>query len=434
MQKNKFIICTLIIMLLNIFFIPIYAISTSKEISAISEDCVRPAFTIVDNVGVNSENKEVKQKVDSKPVATNVEFSFKSKSQILMEASTGKIIYENNAYEKCLPASVTKVMTLLLIMEAIDSGKISYEDKVTCSANASSMGGSQIWFKEGEEITVDEALKCICIVSANDVCIAMAEMIGGSETNFVKMMNDKAAILGMTGTNFVNSHGIDDENHYTTARDIAVMSRELILNHPDIIKYTTIWMDSIRGGTFGLSNTNKLIRYYEGATGLKTGYTSKALYNLSATATKNNMSLIAVITGAPTSDIRNEETKQLLNFGFTNFDVEGLLEKGIVVDELMINKYLGGKVKIVTESDISLLKEKGKKVEAQKEVDINKNITAPIKAGSKVGEIKYKDQEGNLIGKTNLVIKDKINKSGVLDYIKHSFKIYGLSVDVFNKN
>ena len=193
-------------------------------------------------------------------------------------------------------------------------GKISYDDKIVCSANASHMGGSQIWFKEGEELTVNDALKAIAVVSANDVCMAVSEHIGGSEQNFVKMMNEKAKELGMKNTSFMNCHGIDTEGHYTTAKDIAIMSRELITKHPDILKYTSIWMDTLRDGTFGLSSTNKLIRYYDGATGLKTGFTSDAGYNLSGTATRNGTTYIAVVMKAPTSEVRLSEIKQLLDY------------------------------------------------------------------------------------------------------------------------
>ena len=398
-----------------------YALAVTSEL---------PTFAVVEaNLGSSDATQTVKSVVQ--PAVAEANFNFTSKSQILMETSTGKVIYENNADEKAYPASVTKIMTLLLIMEAIDSGKISYEDKVVCSENASKMGGSQIWFQPAEELTIDEALKCICVVSANDVCVAMAEHIGGNEENFVKMMNDKAKELGMTGTNFVNCHGIDDENHYTTARDIAVMSRELMKNHPDITKYTTIWMDSIRGGTFGLSNTNKLIRYYEGATGLKTGYTSTAMYNLSATATKNDMSLIAIVLTAPSSDVRNEEAKQLLNYGFANYQVEKLCSKGEVIDKVKVNKCLKGKIDVVLEDDISLLCEKGSKEEYAKEVVVDKNIKAPLKQGAKVGEVIYKNAQGNIVGKTNIVTKENIEKSNGLEYIKYSLKTYIMGLEMF---
>ena len=274
--------------------------------------------------------------IDESSISTSAptpEFNFQSTAQILMEPKSGKIIYANNENEKLIPASVTKIMTLLLIMENIDSGKLKYTDKVVCSANASGMGGSQIWFKEGEELTVDEALKCICVVSANDVTVAMAEKIGGTESNFVNMMNKKAEELNMTNTHFANSHGVDEEGHYTTALDIAIMSRELINNHPDILKYTSIWMDSIRNGQFGLSSTNKLIRYYEGATGLKTGFTSQALYNLSATATRDGTTFIAVVMKAPTSQIRQQECSQLLDYAFATYESKNIIGKGEIVDK-----------------------------------------------------------------------------------------------------
>lgn len=394
-----------------------------------------PTFAVVEEATSENTSKdttvETVKEVETKTAVSKAEFNFTSKSQILMDISTGTVIYENNADEQAYPASVTKIMTLLLIMEAIDSGKLSYDDKVTCSENAASMGGSQIWFKVGEQITVDEALKCICVVSANDVCIAMAEMIGGNEENFVKMMNDRAKELGMNGTNFVNAHGIDDPNHYTTARDIAIMSRELMLNHPDITKYTTIWMDSIRNGTFALSNTNKLIRYYEGATGLKTGYTSIAKYNLSATATKNGMSLVAVVLTAPSSDIRNEEAKQLLNYGFTNYEIQNVCSKDEVIDKVSVNKYLGAKVDAVLEKDISILNEKGNKIEYNKEIVMDNKVCAPLGKGDKVGEIIYTNSSGEEIGRVNVVINKNIEKSGVLDYIKQALKIYTMNIEVF---
>lgn len=390
-----------------------------------------PTFAVVESVNSSEETKEVVKSVEAKTVSANADFNFKSKSQILMEMSTGKVIYENNADEKSYPASVTKIMTVLLIMEAIDSSKISYNDKVTCSENAAAMGGSQIWFKVGEQLTIDEALKCICVVSANDVCVAMAEMIGGNEENFVKMMNNKAKELGMNGTNFTNAHGIDDPNHYTTARDIAIMSRELMTKHPDVIKYTTIWMDSIRGGTFQLSNTNKLIRYYEGATGLKTGFTSTAMYNLSATATKNNMSLVAVVLTAPSSEVRNEEAKQLLNYGFANYEIQKLCDKEQIIDSIKVNKNLKGNIDVVLEDNINILNEKGKKIEYDKQVNIGKEFKAPLKKGDIVGNVVYKDKEGNEIGTVNIVTKEEVSKSGVIDYLKYALKIYGVNIEMF---
>jgi len=414
----------------NILTIVIIAIIFSNIIPVVygtTDGAELPTFAVVSS---QLEDSVETVKSVAEPAVAEASFNFTSKSQILMETSTGRVIYENNADEKAYPASVTKIMTLLLIMESIDSGKISYEDKVVCSENASKMGGSQIWFQPGEELTIDEALKCICVVSANDVCVAMAEHIGGNEENFVSMMNEKAKQLGMTGTNFVNCHGIDDPNHYTTARDIAIMSRELMKNHPDITKYTTIWMDSIRGGTFGLSNTNKLIRYYEGATGLKTGYTSTAMYNLSATATKYDMSLIAVVLTAPSSDIRNEEAKQLLNYGFANYQVEKLCGKGEVIDKIKVNKYLKEDVNVVLEDDISLLKEKGSKEEYSKKISIDKNLKAPLKKCQKVGEVIYTDTQGNEVGKNNVIVKENIKKSNAIEYIKQALKTYFMGAEI----
>lgn len=419
MRKRIGIMVTFLVVITNFFQI-IYA-----------AESILPTFAVVEVDSKEDDVQETVKSVETKQVSANADFNFKSKSQILIEMNTGTVIYENNADEKAYPASVTKIMTMLLIMEAIDSGKISYEDKVTCSENAATMGGSQIWFKVGEQLTIDEALKSICVVSANDVCVAMAEMIGGNEENFVKMMNDKAKELDMTGTNFVNCHGIDDPNHYTTARDIAKMSIELMTKHPEITKYTTIWMDTIRNGEFQLSNTNKLIRYYDGATGLKTGFTSTALYNLSATATKGEMSLVAVVLTAPSSDVRNEEAKQLLNYGFANYSVQKVCQKDEVIDNVKVNKNLSSNVDIALESDISILTEKGKKLEYDKEINIEKEYIAPMKKGDKVGTVMYKDKEGNEIGTVNVIVNQDVDKSGIIEYLKQALKIYGAKVQLF---
>lgn len=316
-------------------------------------------------------------------------------------------------------------MTLLLIMEQIDSGKMTYQDKVTCSAKASGMGGSQIWFKEGEELTIDEALKAICVVSANDVTVAMAEMIGGSEENFVKMMNEKAKKLGMENTHFMNSHGIDEDNHYTTAKDIAIMSRELINHHPDILKYTSIWMDTLRDGTFALSSTNKLIRFYEGATGLKTGSTSKALFNLSATATRNNTTFISVVMKAPSSDIRLEETKQLLNYAFANYEVQSICASGATMETKRINKNISETLDYIIKDNITTLVEKGTKVDFEKNITYFENIVAPVKKDQVIGKVQIIDKTNNsIIGESDLIAKNDINKSTFSDYIKNMFNVF----------
>ena len=248
-------------------------------------------------------------------------------SCILIEQSTGKVLYSYNSHDKLYPASVTKLMSIYLIMESISSGKIDYNTKIPCSKNAESMGGSQIWLTTTESLTVNEMLKAICIVSANDCVTAMAEYIGGTEENFVTMMNNKAKELGMNDTCFKNCHGIDEEGHVMSSYDIAILSKALLNNYPEITKYTTIYMDSLRDGKSSLVNTNKLVRNYNGCTGLKTGSTSLALYNLSASASKDGMSLIAVIMKAPTSAIRFESATSLLNYGFSNFEFILLAKK-----------------------------------------------------------------------------------------------------------
>ncbi len=255
-----------------------------------------------------------------------------------MDQKTGTILYEYNSHEQLRPASVTKVMTILLIMEALDNGIISLEDSVPCSEKASSMGGSQIWLDTTETLTVHEMLKAICVVSANDCCVAMSEYIAGSEELFVEQMNKRAKELGMNDTVFKNCHGIDEDDHMTSSYDIALMSRELITKHPKITEYTTIWMDSLRNGESELVNTNKIIRNYEGATGLKTGSTSAALFNLSATATRDNLSLIAVIMRGETSSIRFSEAQKLLDYGFSNYEYIECSKKDDILKTINVDK------------------------------------------------------------------------------------------------
>ena len=334
----------------------------------------------------------------------NPSFTFESEAQVLMEPSTGEILYANNENEHMLPASVTKVMTLLLIMEQIDGGVLDYSDTVTCSKNASEMGGSQIWFEEGEQLTIDEALKAICTVSANDVTLAMAELIGGSEDNFVIAMNAKAKELGMENTHFMNSHGIDEEGHYTCAKDIAIMARELITKHPNILKYTSIWMDTLRGGTTELTSTNKLIRFYDGATGLKTGYTSNALYNLVGTATRGDTTFISVIMRAPSSDVRLAETKTLLDYGFATYETKKICSANTILEEMSINKNIKQKLETRLEEDIYALMEKGKNVETEQIITYNDDLNAPIEQNEVIGKIEILNKETKeVIGQTNIL-------------------------------
>ena len=307
------------------------------------------------------------------------------KSAILMEASTGRVLYEKNADEALPPASVTKVMTLLLVMEAVDSGRIKLTDMVTASENAASMGGSQVYLKVGEQMSVEEMIKCVVIASANDCAVALAEFISGSEESFVSEMNARAKELGMNSTNFENTNGLDDTvtNHVTSARDIAIMSREL-LKHDVILKYSSTWMDSIRDGTFGLTNTNRLIRYYSGANGLKTGSTSKAGFCISATAKRDGMQLIAVIMAAPTRDVCNNIAKQLLDYGFANYGVynmpkgetEPIVVKGGVADTCKLEY-----------GEINLVLEKEKISKLTQRFELPETIKAPVAKNDIIGRV-----------------------------------------------
>ena len=324
-----------------------------------------------------------------------VELKVAGKSAVLMDVATGTVLYESNPHDRLAPASVTKVMTMLLIMEAVDSGKITMTDTVTASEAAAAKGGSQIYLKAGETMSVSDMLKSIAVSSANDCACAMAEHIAGSEEAFVAQMNRKAAELGMNDTHFVNCTGLDDgENaaeHRTSAYDIALMSRELLKNHPDIKKFTTIWMDTVRNGTFGLSNTNKLVRFYQGATGLKTGFTSGAGYCLSATAQRDGMELIAVVMGADTSANRNAACKQLLDYGFANYAV---IQPELSEPEPVAVK-LGRQntVEAVLGSREGMLVDKGQKGNVTMELSMDGPVTAPVSRGQRLGTLTVKTDE-----------------------------------------
>ena len=305
---------------------------------------------------------------------------------LLMEKETGTILYEENSHEKREPASVTKVMTMLLVMEAIDSGKLSYDDMVTVSAHASSMGGSQVYMKEYEQMTVHDMLKAVAVVSANDGSVALAEHLAGSEDAFVAMMNQRAAELGMADTCFVNCTGLPAAGHLTSAYDIALMSRELILNHPDIRQFTTIWMDTIRDGAFQLSNTNKLVRFYEGATGLKTGSTDAARFCLSATAERGGMELIAVVLGAETSEKRFETAKSLLNFGFANYTLMDVYP-GQAIPPIDVLMGVEETVQPVLERSSRILVEKSALDKVTTELNLAADVEAPVEAGQKLGSM-----------------------------------------------
>ena len=340
-------------------------------------------------------------------IKNKVELQLDSEAAILMDEDSGTILYTKNEHEKLRPASVTKVMTLLLIFEALEKGEIKLTDRVPCSQRAREMGGSQIWLDETEELTVVEMIKAISVVSANDCCVAMSEFIGGSEEAFVQKMNDRAKELGMNDTLFKNCHGIDEDGHMTSAYDIAIMSRELSKNHPEIHQYSTIWMDTLRDGKSQLVNTNKLIRFYSGATGLKTGSTSLALFNLSATATRNDLSLIAVVLKGPTSQKRFDDAKKLLDYGFANFSNKVIITKGTVATTIEIQKAKKPKVEIIAENDLIALLNKGDEKNVRTEIVLNENISAPLEYLEPVGVQKcYLNDE--LIGEINLVTKEKV--------------------------
>ena len=355
--------------------------------------------------------------------AQAVELDIKGKSAFLMDAATGTVLYEKNAHEPLAPASVTKVMTMLLIMEAIDAGKIGWDDTVTASESAAAKGGSQIYLKVGETMSVSDMVKSIAVSSANDCACAMAEHLAGSESAFVDMMNTRAKELGMNDTNFVNCTGLDDSpeaaNHRTSAHDIAIMSRELLKNHPDIKKFTTVWMDTVRNGAFGLSNTNKMIRFYNGATGLKTGFTSGAGYCLSASAQREGMELIAVVMGSENSAHRFNTCKGMLDYGFANFalvtaDTEQSLEVPVKL----------GKMSVATAEPAErpqLLVDKSQKSSVTTQVTLEESVTAPVSRGQRLGTLTIQAGE-QVLAQVPLVAKEPVERLSFGDLFVKIFR------------
>ena len=345
------------------------------------------------------------------PRGLAAELEVAGKGAVLMDAATGTVLYEKNAHERFAPASVTKVMTMLLIMEAVDSSKIRWEDMVTASETAAAKGGSQIFLKVGESMSVTDLLKSIAVSSANDAACAMAEHIAGSEEAFVGLMNRRAAELGMNDTNFVNCTGLDDDpsakDHLTSAYDIALMSRELLVNHPDIQKFTTIWMDTIRDGAFGLSNTNKLVRFYQGCTGLKTGYTSGAGHCLSASAERDGLHLIAVVLGAESSKDRFQACKQLLDYGFANY---ALVRPELTGDNAVAVKL--GTEKTVTAVPAQmpqLLIDKSQRGDVTTQIELEEQVTAPVSRGQKLGTMTIKAGD-RVLAQVTMIAKDAVPK------------------------
>lgn len=341
---------------------------------------------------------------------TSTPVEIKAKAAVLMDASTGRVLMKYNENEKLYPASVTKIMPLLLVCEAIDEGRISLSDVVTVTGSAASKGGSQIWLKEGEQMTVDELLKATAVYSANDACTALGEHLAGSDEAFVKLLNDRAAELGMTNTHFENCTGLDDttENHLTTAMDVAIMSREL-LKHEIIINYTTIWMDSLRDGQTELVNTNKLVRFYEGTTGLKTGTTSKAGCCVSASALRDGTHLIAVVMGSDNSTDRFETAKAMLNWGFANYStVTPVIDTSLIPDVGVIGGVTESITPKIPQANPVLI-EKGREGDITQTVDLAVDVAAPVEQGQVLGTVTFK-LDDEILGEYNLTAPDSVRQ------------------------
>ncbi len=356
-----------------------------------------------------------KEKSNTGNDEANKQMASNAKSAIMIEASTGKILYEKNKDDKLPMASMTKMMTLLLIMEEIDAGRLKWNEMITTSEHAASMGGSQIFLEVGEQMSVEDLVKGICIASGNDASVAMAERIGGTEEKFVALMNQKAETLGLKNTHFENACGLDSDNHYSSANDMSVIARELV-KHKKILEFSGTYEDYLRKNTeksFWLVNTNKLVRYYQGVDGLKTGYTKEAGYCITTTAKRSNMRLITVVMGEPSSAVRNSETAEMLNYGFNTYEVSTLIDKNM---KLKKQKVLMGKkdsVEIVPLSSVEFLNQKAqenKKVSYQLEVS---ELKAPVKVGDKVGKIKI-IEEGKVIKEVGVTVKENVEKMNLL--------------------
>lgn len=400
MQKLKFI-CYILIITLIFLTLPCSSFSEYYTWSVL--DQLIPTSTTL---------------AEANDISDNNFLNLESESAILIEQNSGKILYEHNIHERLHPASVTKVMSLLLIMEALDSGKITLDTQIPCSNNAASMGGSQIWLDTTETLSVNDMLKAIAVVSANDCVMALSEYLGGTEEGFVQMMNNRARELGMSDTTFKNCHGLDEDEHLTSAHDIALMSRELLMNHPSITNYSTIWTDTLRDGKSALSNTNKLVRNYAGCTGLKTGSTSLALFNLSASATRDGLSLIAVVMKAPTSALRFSNATSLLDYGFSNYSYKCFGNQGETVKQIAVTKGLSKTVNAVYETSPSFLLKKGEESGITYEINLNESVQAPISQGQILGTVKY-SLNGTELGSVNLVAETSVDKIQLLNMTKH---------------
>ncbi len=369
-------------------------------------------------------------------VLAEEDFAPDGKSAILVDNLSGKVLYEKNADEKLAPASMTKLASMLMVMEAIDNGNLKFEDKVTISEEAANMGGSQVFLQAGEVYTVYDLLKSVAIASGNDAVVALAEKIGGSQSGFIDMLNKRLKEIGATNTNFVNAHGLDAEGHYSTARDMSIIAREL-LKHPKILEFTSIYEEYLEkndGSRIWLVNTNKLVRFYDGVDGLKTGFTKTAGYCLTATASKNNFRLISVVMGEDTSENRSSDTVKMLNYGFNTFKINIIKTKGESLGKVRVEKGKQDKANIVLLNDATeILKNTDPVTEYNFNLKVNK-IKAPVKVGDIVGTAEIIDSEGNIVDEVDVTVEKDIKKANILDYMLRNLKTIGFGKSILKQN
>lgn len=369
-------------------------------------------------------------------VLAEEDFAPNGKSAILVDNLSGKVLYEKNADEKLAPASMTKLASMLMVMEAIDNGNLKFEDKVTISEEAANMGGSQVFLQAGEVYTVYDLLKSVAIASGNDAVVALAEKIGGSQSGFVDMLNKRLKEIGATNTNFVNAHGLDAEGHYSTARDMSIIAREL-LKHPKILEFTSIYEEYLEkndGSRTWLVNTNKLVRFYDGVDGLKTGFTKTAGYCLTATASKNNFRLISVVMGEDTSENRSSDTVKMLNYGFNTFKINIIKTKGESLGKVRVERGKQDKANIVLLNDATeILKNTDPVTEYSFNLKVNK-IKAPVKVGDIVGTAEIIDSEGNIVDEVDVTVEKDIKKANILDYMLRNLKTIGFGKSILKQN
>ena len=369
-------------------------------------------------------------------VLAEEDFAPNGKSAILVDNLSGKVLYEKNADEKLAPASMTKLASMLMVMEAIDNGNLKFEDKVTISEEAANMGGSQVFLQAGEVYTVYDLLKSVAIASGNDAVVALAEKIGGSQSGFIDMLNKRLKEIGATNTNFVNAHGLDAEGHYSTARDMSIIAREL-LKHPKILEFTSIYEEYLEkndGSRIWLVNTNKLVRFYDGVDGLKTGFTKTAGYCLTATASKNNFRLISVVMGEDTSENRSSDIVKMLNYGFNTFKINIIKTKGESLGKVRVEKGKQDKANIVLLNDATeILKNTDPVTEYNFNLKVNK-IKAPVKVGDVVGTAEIIDSEGNIVDEVDVTVEKDIKKANILDYMLRNLKTIGFGKSILKQN